>query len=386
MVRSCSRRWFSHRPVSRRLLRVVLFASLLSFRQDDRWLPAQPDYRWSFPRDHYAHPLYKTEWWYFTGQLAADADSSARYGYQFTLFRVGVLPRRPALESDWVSQMLVMGHVAITDIRTKRHYFSDVLYRATPLLGGFGAPGDSLVAWSRSPAGTPGRWTLAWDGGGFAFSADDSRRAFGFTLATTPAKPLIFQGPNGFSRKSAGPTSASQYYSFTRLATAGRLRIGDTETPVHGSSWMDHEIGSNQLTRDQVGWDWFGVQLDDGRELMLYVLRDSTGATTWASGTLVARDGSVRWLADTAFTVRSTAAWTSDSTHAQYPARWTVRVPSAQIDMDVVPAIADQENHSAVPRNLFYWEGAVTLRQANREIGRGYVELTGYGKGLKPAL
>ena len=376
-------------PVSlvlRRLLRVASAASLLSLGQDDRWVAADPGYRWQFPRDHYAHPSYKTEWWYVTGQVAPEGRPQQRYGYQLTFFRIGVLPARPAFGSDWVSQMLIMGHVAVTDVAGRRHLFSDVLYRATPLLGGFGEPGDSLIAWSKAPAGTSGRWTLAWQDDGFTFSTSDQRRDFGFTLRAAPAAPLVFEGPNGFSRKGPGATSASQYYSFTRLPTTGAIHLGDSVIPVRGESWMDHEIGSNQLTREQVGWDWFGLQLDDHRELMLYLLRDSSGAVTWASGTLVSPGGVTRWLPDTAFSVRGTATWTSDSTHATYPSRWQVRVPSANLDVEVSALVASQENRPAVPRGLFYWEGAVSVTRNDREIGRGYVELTGYGKGLRPAL
>ncbi len=369
------------------LVRMLLVAlSLGAVAQDSAWTPARPDYAWSFPRDHYAHPAYKTEWWYYTGHLADTRDTAQRFGYQFTFFRIGVNPRPADSGSDWAAQMLIMGHAAITDVRTGRHYFSDVLYRTIPLLGGFGAPDDSLIAWSRGPAGTEQRWTLARRRDGFAVAMADRRRGFSFDLEASPTRALVFEGPNGFSRKGPGPTSASQYYSFTRLQTGGTLRLGDRVFSVRGTSWMDQEIGSNQLAREQVGWDWFALQLDDGRDLMLYLLRDSTGATSWASGTLVPRIGAPRYLAAADYTIRPSGTWTSDSTGARYPARWTVSLPADNLTLEVVPLAADQENRSAVPRGLFYWEGAVEVRAEGRAVGKGYVELTGYGKGIRPAL
>lgn len=366
---------------------VLLVAATLAAAQDTGWQAARPDYRWSFPRDHWAHPAYKSEWWYFTGQLTDTQDSSRHFGYQFTFFRVGVLPTAPDLESDWAASMLIMGHAAITDVTGGSHVFSEALYRAAPLLGGFGAEGDTMVAWSRGPAGTEERWTLRWRDGAFTFTMADRRRGIALNLSTGVSKPLVFQGPNGYSVKSAAGGLASEYYSLTRVATGGTLRIGGRDYTVNGTSWMDKEFGSNQLGRDQVGWDWFGLQLDDGRELMLFMMRDSTGATNFASATVVARDGATRYLGGGDFTVTSSAQWTSDSTKATYPARWTLSVPSERLELTVTPLVADQENRSEFLRRLFYWEGAVGIRDASgRPFGRGFVELVGYGRGLRPAL
>ena len=345
---------------------------------DAAWLAARPDFAWRFPRDHWSHPGYRTEWWYFTGHLAGPADSVARFGYQFTIFRVGVLPDAPGWRSTWAATDLVMGHAALTDLRTGRHLFSEVLYRAVPLLGAFGAPGDPLLAWNLAPPGTPARWTLAWNGDGFDFAMRDDPQGFAFTLSTRATKPLVFQGPNGYSRKGATAGAASQYYSFTRLATSGSLQVGPETLPVRGESWMDKEFGSNQLAGDQVGWDWFSLQLDDGRDLMLYVLRDSAGAVSHARGTLVAPDGRARWLEAADFSVGASARWRGPP-GTDYPARWRVRVPLAGLDLDVEPRLAGQENRSHLVPGLAYWEGSVDVRTAGRRTGRGYVELTGYG-------
>ena len=342
------------------------------------WLAARPDFAWRFPRDHWSHRGYRTEWWYFTGHLAGPADTVARFGYQFTVFRVGLLPDSPAWRSSWTATDLVMGHAAVTDLRTGRHVFSEVLYRAVPLLGTFGPPGDPRIAWSLAPPGTPGRWTLAWNGAGFDFAMRDDPQGIAFALSTRATKPLVFQGPNGYSRKGATGGAASQYYSFTRLATSGILHVGAETLTVRGESWMDKEFGSNQLAGDQVGWDWFSLQLADGRDLMLYVLRDSTGGVSHARGTLVAPDGRATWLGAAEFSVTASARWRGPA-GTEYPARWRVRVPLAGLDLEVEPRLAAQENRSRLVPGLAYWEGTVDVRANGHRAGRGYVELTGYG-------
>ena len=188
----------------------------------EEWLSARPDYSWSFPRDHWARPGYRTEWWYLTGHLATDATPASRFGYQFTLFRVGVTPRALPLASEWAVTNLVMGHAAVSDLGARRHVFSEVLYRAMPLLGGFGAEPDPRLAWSRAPAGTDGRWTLDWNGEAFDLGMADSSRGIALRLATRPLKPLVFQGPNGYSRKGAG--GASQAGHSSRRVAQDRLR------------------------------------------------------------------------------------------------------------------------------------------------------------------
>ncbi len=126
-----------------------------------------PGYAWSFPRDHWPHERFKTEWWYFTGHLAAEGDPSRAFGYQFTVFKVGLLPEIPRLRSAWAARNLLMGHAALTDLHGRRHVFSEMLWREMPLLAGFGAWPDPQLAWGRAPAGTDGTWRLRWNGRGF---------------------------------------------------------------------------------------------------------------------------------------------------------------------------------------------------------------------------
>ncbi len=349
------------------------------------WEAARPDYRWAFPQDHWARPGYRTEWWYLTGHLAGAGGE--RFGYQFTIFRLGLLRERPDLDSGWAARNLVMGHAAVSDLGSGRHVFSELLYREIPLLAGFGRYPDPLIAWSRASAGTDGEWTLRWNGSAFDVAVTDRGRGVAFRLATRPLKPLVFQGPNGLSRKGEGPTAASQYYSFTRLATEGTLTLGGRTVAVRGESWMDKEFGSSQLGTRQVGWDWLSLQLADGRELMLYLLRDRAGGVDFARGTLVPRTGPPRYLGAGEFAVRATRTWKSRATGAEYPARWQVEVPAEGLSLGVVPELADQENRSELVRDLFYWEGAVgVLAPGGAPAGQGYVEMVGYGTTTRPAL
>jgi len=349
--------------------------------QSPAWRPADSAYTWSFPRDHWSHPAYKTEWWYVTGHLSSVASAMPRFGYQFTFFRIGLLSDPPVLASSWTARDLIMGHLALTDLETGRHVFSELLYRATPLLGGFGTFPDTVVAWSRGPAGTSTPWRLLWNGEAFTIEAQDARQGIALSLRTRPAKPLVYQGPNGYSRKGTGAEAASQYYSFTRLDTQGTVIVGGDTVPVAGRSWMDKEFGSNQLTEGQTGWDWFSLQLDDGRELMLYLLRSRDGRADYARGTLVSAAGRATYLAAGDWTVTVRDRWRSRVTGADYPSRWRISVPQANLDLAVEPLLASQENVSGLVPGLAYWEGAVLLRTPDgRVVGRGYVELTGYAE------
>ena len=348
------------------------------------WQRAQPDYAWSFPRDHWANEDYKTEWWYFTGHL--QAENGRRFGYQFTFFRVGVLPTAPDTDSAWAARDLIMGHAAISDLDGNDHRFSEVIYRAVPLLGGFGAWPDLLIAWSRAPAGTPGEWRLTWNGDAFDFDMRDDAQAMSFSLSTRPDKPLVFQGPNGYSRKTQSGSGASLYYSFTRLRTSGHLSLDGETWQVGGESWMDKEFFSSVLEPHQHGWDWFSLQLDDRREVMLFLLRREDGAADFASGTVVHPDGSTTHLDGSAFTVAGLARWQSPHTEGVYPSRWRVSIPQEQLDLEVIVEMADQENRSRLIDTLHYWEGAVKLLNDGLPAGKGYVELTGYGTSSRPAL
>lgn len=351
------------------------------------WLVAVGNYEWSFPRDHRAHEGYRIEWWYFTGHLEADDDPARRFGYQFTIFRIGLLPRPVPFDSAWSAGDLLMGHAALTDETGPSHRFSEVLYRAAPLLAGFGAAPDPVIARTRAPAGTDDEWSLRWNGEAFDLRMRDDRRGFSLDLVTAPVKPLVLQGPNGFSRKSEAAGAASLYYSFTRLATSGTVALDGRTWHVHGASWMDKEFSSSQLGADQVGWNWFGLQLDDGREIMLYELRDADGRVDHARGTLVDTLGQAVYLEGDDWTTRALGTWRSPESGIVYPSGWSVDVPAAGTSLVLEPVMAGQENRSSLAGSPIYWEGAVVVRDAGGAVvGRGYVELTGYGEGNRPPV
>jgi len=386
-VKTCSRR------LGTALLAVFLLL-VTGAAESPRWRQASPTYRWDFPRDHWSHPGYGTEWWYFTGHLAATDDPDRRFGFQFTLFRVGLLPEAPDLDSAWAATDLVMTHVALTDLESGEHLFSEALYRATPLLGGFGAYDDTLLAWSRAPAGTDATWRLERRADGFALQARDDRRGLRLDLILNTDRPVVLQGPGGYSLKSADGQAASQYYSYTRLEVAGTVANGDRGIPVSGTAWMDREFSTSQLRPHQSGWDWFCLQLDDGRDLMLYRLRDRSGGVDFALGTLIAADGTVTYLTADDFTARPQRIWRRPGTGAPYPVGWELALPAADLRLTESALLDDQGNvsqHSGV----YYWEGAAAVsgqqggpagRPATSVGGKCYIELTGYGEGSRPPI
>jgi predicted secreted hydrolase len=361
---------------------------------DDGWLRAAPGHSWSFPRDHYAHPGHRTEWWYLTGHLReTDAPPDAEpVAFQFTLFRIGLDPE-PAEPggSAWRANALVMGHAAVTDPAAGRHVFSETLWRAAAGLGGFGAPGDTTLAWCLAPPGTPGRWSIALANEVFAVHARDDHRGLGFDLTCRADAAPVLQGPGGFSPKDATGTVGSLYYSLPRLTVTGTLRRGDREVAVTGQAWLDREIFTSTLGAAQTGWDWVSLQLDDGRNLMLYRLRTAAGRVDFALGSLIDPDGAVTALPAGAWSLEPLADWTSGATAATYPIDWRLRVPGAAIDVELRAVLADQENVS-IRTGVHYWEGGVRAivppgaAGAGTLVGRGFVELTGYGAGSRPPV
>lgn len=349
------------------------------------WRFATPGYDWSFPRDHGPHAGYKTEWWYFTGLLSEPERDEPSLGYQFTIFRVGVVPEPPASRSPWATPDVLMGHLAVTNLVDGTHAFREVLYRAAPPLARFGSPEDTLIAWSLAPPGTEGRWTLARSGEGFRIAA--LAPDVGVDLALRPGSELVFQGPGGFSPKSAAGDQGSMYYSYVDLTTAGTVTVGGRALSVTGTSWMDHEFSSDPLDADQVGWDWFSLRLDDGRAVMAFQLRDRSGDTDFEQLTLVEPDGSVRWVDGSAWSLEPERTWTSPATGAAYPVDWTLRAPDHGLELSATAILDEQENVSSRVPGLYYWEGAIRLTDpTGRVVGQGYLEMTGYGEGSRPAL
>ena len=334
---------------------------------------ATAGYRYAFPRDHGTHEEFRTEWWYYTGQLTAK--NGRPFGYQLTFFRRG-MPRdhTKTLPSQWAATHLYLAHFAVSDLRKDRFHYAEKMSRAG--LGKAGAVRDRLHVWidrwsAESPATAPDTQILQAADGNLAIH-----------LTVSPEKPLVVHGHDGISRK--GSVAASHYYSFTRLATTGKLTIDNESFDVTGTSWMDHEFGSADLGKDMVGWDWFSLQLDDQRELMLYRLRRTDGSADPASsGTLIDRDGQGHHLSIGDFTLEPTSYWTSQTSHARYPQRWRLTIPSQHLSLELAPRMAEQELTTSRSTQVTYWEGAIEARgtaQGQPIKGQGYMELTGYAE------
>ncbi len=350
----------------------LLALALLAPAQE--WRRVEPGLELAFPRDHGAHLEYRTEWWYLTGELVSEGGE--RFGYQDTVFRSALGERpRPAVpgESPLRARHVLAGHPAVTDVAGGRTLLAERLRRAAaPLARASTEDLDlDLEDWSlRRAAGA--RLVLA---------ARDPARAIGLELELIPQKPLVLHGERGVSAKGGEQGNASAYVSWTRLAASGRLLLGGAERAVQGSAWFDHEFGSSVLEQGTRGWDWFGLQLDDGRELMLFVLRGADGTAAPASaGTLVAADGTARALSAPDFTVTAQATWTSPRTGARYPARWTLELPAEALRLELVPLVPDAELVTSASTRVTYWEGPVAVRGS--AAGRGYAELTGYAGAL----
>lgn len=336
------------------------------------FLIATSPYTFSFPRDHFAHDRYRTEWWYFTGHLRA-ADGH-RFGYELTFFRVALEPKASRWrkgQSRWYAYQLYPAHFAITDVTDGSFSYAETLARDA-LGQGFASQSSlRVVANGWSLTGTSALRPVMHL---HALHGSD-----GLDLILRSHKPPAINGRDGVSRKGSCASCASHYYSFTRLETHGTLLHDGVRYAVSGVSWMDHEFGSDELQSNQAGWDWFSIQLDDGREVMLYRLRQKNGAVTpQSSGTLVARSGRTTYLPLAAFSIRSTGTWVSPHTHARYPSGWLVQIRGVAQPLQLTPLVADQE--LANPGGTTYWEGDVRVSdpRTGRRLGAGYVELTGY--------
>ncbi len=339
-----------------------------------------------FPRDHGDHPGYRTEWWYYTGNL--EADDGRRFGFQFTVFRrqlaPGDSPPPPtgAGRSAWRTNQVYLAHAAVSDLDLRRHLHAQAMARGIDLLAGV----------ERGDAGTRiflQGWEALISAGSHRVSV--TAEDFDYRLELVPQKPPVRHGDGGYSRKAASPGQASCYYSFTRLSASGTLRIHGETVQVRGLAWMDQEFSSAYLETGVTGWDWFSLQLDDGSDLMLFGLRHETGNLSPASsGTLVSPDGSFRHLAREDFTLEPGATWKSPATGAVYPIAWRIRLPAADLRLEVAAAFAGQEMQTGDTTGVTYWEGSVTAAGTlgNRAVtGRGYLEMTGRGgKGFEAPL
>ncbi len=337
------------------------------------WRLALPGWSYEFPRDHRIHADFKTEWWYFTGRLIDE--HGGVFGYQVTFFRQGLRPpsagEKPA--SRFVVDDLKFAHFAVSDVTAQRFHFQQKLSRGAFAEAGFGA-GERL-AWIED-------WSLELlSDGTFALRARGEKAAVDLRLVST--KPWVIHGENGVSQKAAGEGRASHYYSGSRLSTAGALEVGQRKLRVTGESWLDREWATNQLSPEQVGWDWFSIQFDDGTELMLYQMRTRDGARDPnSSGTFIARDGTRQHLRHDDYTLTPQRSWTSKATGGRYPIAWQLAVPKLGVQLQITTPLAGQE---LALQPVVYWEGLIDVegtRIGAKVHGHGYMELTGYAGAL----
>ena len=333
------------------------------------WKIAAPGWRYDFPRDHRAHREFKTEWWYFTGNVFDN--EGHRFGYELTFFRQGIQPttERDPKASRFIVDDLKFAHFAITNVAGRKFQFGQKNSR-----GAFGEAGfddGTRLAWIEN-------WSLTATGD----NDFDLAAAAGFgaiRLHLRAVKAVVVHGENGVSVKAAGGASASHYYSLPRLETSGELTVNGTTQQVHGETWFDHEWSSSQLGKGEVGWDWLCLQFDDGAGLMLYRMRLANGAVEpSSSGTWIAADGTATHLRASDFQMTPSGFWKSNGSGAQYPVGWRIVLPNQGAELTIKAALEDQELKLGP---ITYWEGAIdaTGTRGEKPIrGRGYLELTGY--------
>jgi predicted secreted hydrolase len=334
---------------------------------------ATKPYAWRFPDDHGPHPEFQTEWWYYTGNVVTD--TGRRFGYQFTVFRRAATPERPASDSEWRTNQLYMAHFTVTDVEDERFFQAQRFSR-----GAAGLAGATSEPRYRA-------WLEDWE----IFALDAQARHTAITAASgevriqlelEQVKPPALNGDRGLSQKSDYPGNASYYYSLSRLATHGTVTIEGETFAVSGTSWMDHEFSTSALSAGAQGWDWFGLQFDDGRELMVGQIRLVGGGIEPAfGGLLILPDGSTRLLDSSDFSIEPAGSWTSPHTGTTYPAGWAITVMTGDptpLTLTVTPLVADQE---LIEGAIIYWEGAV--RVTGDATGYGYAELTGYESAMR---
>jgi predicted secreted hydrolase len=343
------------------------------------WQIAKPAYHYEFPRDHFSHPGFQTEWWYYTGNLRA-ADGQ-RFGFELTFFRQGLqLTAQQIADTTpvWRPDQIYLAHLALSDIDSRQFFHTERLNRAGPGLAGASLADQKY--WN-------GNWEAKWIS---LVTGEQELRAvtdnLDLQIRLRPEKPFVINGENGISRKGPLAGDASHYITCTRMGARGKLRWSHRDFDVTGLAWMDHEFFSEGKDEDLAGWDWFAIQLDNRTELMLYRLRSKSGGDRYSSGTYVDADGRAKYLTASDFKITPLATWRSTNSGASYPVSWKISVPSIGLEVTENTALRNQELYSSGGASPTYWEGAVTYDGASRGTpvrGVGYLEMTGYASPLR---
>jgi predicted secreted hydrolase len=349
-------------------------AEALSSSTDAEFARAFEPREFSFPEDHGPHPEYGVEWWYYTGNL--DSREGRHFGFELALFRIALAAEPPNRESNWAASQLYMGHFAVTDVHNNQFYYFERFSRAAlGLAGASVSDNQKFRVWLED-------WVTEGEGAEVpAIRLKAAEENIAIDLKLVSGKPLVLQGDQGLSQKSAEPGNASYYYSITRMPTSGTLSIDGQSFTVAGSSWMDREWSTTALAEEQLGWDWFALQLSNGSDIMYYQfrLRDG-GVDPLSSGKVILDDGSTLALTPEDVQIQVLDYWKSPR-GGSYPSKWRMRIPSQATDLEITPYISDQELGVSVR----YWEGAVRIRgtfKGQPISGNGYVELTGYSTGF----
>lgn len=320
----------------------------------------------TFPADLGAHPTFQTEWWYYTGNLVSQDGN--RYGFQLTFFRRALAAQPIERSSEWADNQIYFAHFALTDVAQDTFYHHERFSR-----GGANLAGAQSVPYRV--------WLEDWEAREIESGLVQLRAREGdvaLNLVIESVKPPVLQGDRGFSPKSDQPGNASYYYSFTRSEASGTIRTPQGAVSVSGLVWQDHEWSTSALGPEAEGWDWFSLQLDDGREVMFFQIRRSDGSIEpVSSGVIVEVDGRTRRLAHAAVQIEVLDYWQSPASKVRYPAKWNLVVPSANISVTITPLIPNQELQTM----FVYWEGAV--RVEGSQAGFGYVEMTGYAGSMQ---
>ena len=318
-----------------------------------------------FPEDHGAHPAYRNEWWYLTCALRAPA--GREFGVQFTLFRRALFAGGVAGD-PWRNGQAYLAHFAVTDVQRGVHLEAERLARGHPRLAGAQVTEEGVRIALED-------WRLVMEGEHWLLDALGEGMAA--TLRMQPTKPVVLQGEAGLSRK--GPGQASYYYSLPRLAAAGVLVSGGQRHEASGLCWMDREWGSAILSPEQFGWAWFALMLDSGEDLMAFrLLRHDGARDPYDQGVRIGQAGDVRALSLPEFSLTPTDYW-RDERGVRWPTGWTLRLADRLLRIEA--SVADQRMDTFYT----YWEGLVRVQDGTgRDIGRGYMELTGYGAGGNP--
>lgn len=337
------------------------------------FLEARSPRTWSFPRDHGRHDGFKTEWWYFTGNLRDPG--GRRFGYQLTFFRTALTAGPTSRPSQWATSDLYFSHAAVSDIAGNSFVAHDRLER-----------GRVGLAWASDTALEVNLldWSAQSEAKGIRLQARE--KDMEIDLLCAGGRGPVLEGPGGVNAKGREPGQASYYYSMTRLETTGTLKVAGQSFSIAGLSWMDHEFSSNALGKQQVGWDWMGLQLKNGTDLMIYRLRDQSGASDYLSGTVIETDGTPRYLSSDAIAILSSRPWKSPQTGGNYPQEWKLQIDGRE-QFTVKSLMPGQELTTGNSTKVNYFEGAAAVLDARgNEVGEGYLEMTGYAKSLNSSF